>query len=56
MSQLENKNGLAFDELHRLVSRELGREMGTFTFSYGIDRLSWQRREVVAELILSRWA
>jgi putative peptide zinc metalloprotease protein len=46
--------GLAFDELHRLVSQTLGRRMATLSFAYGIDLLPWQYREVVAELILSR--
>jgi putative peptide zinc metalloprotease protein len=46
--------GIAFDELHRLVSQTLGRRMATLSFAYGIDLLPWQYREVVAELILSR--
>lgn len=45
---------LAFDELHNILVRELGRGMGTLAFSYGIDLLPWQTREVVAELVLSR--
>ena len=45
---------LAFDELHEILQRELGRGMGALAFSYGIDLLPWQTREVVAELILSR--
>ncbi len=50
--------GLAFDELHRLLQRELGREMGTLAFAYGVDRLPWENREIISELILSRrpWA
>lgn len=50
--------GLAFDELHHLLQRELGREMGTLAFAYGVDRLPWENREIISELILSRrpWA
>lgn len=57
-SELTEVYGLAFDELHRLLQRELGREMGTLAFAYGVDRLPWENREIVAELILSRrpWA
>jgi putative peptide zinc metalloprotease protein len=54
VDELTEVYGLAFNELHRLICQELGREMGTLTFGYGIDLLSWQDREVVAELILSR--
>ena len=46
--------GLAFDELHKQVSKMLGQGMGTLAFAYGIDLLPWQYREVVSELILSR--
>jgi putative peptide zinc metalloprotease protein len=45
---------IVFDELHRILQHELGRGMGALAFSYGIDLLPWQTREVVAELILSR--
>jgi putative peptide zinc metalloprotease protein len=45
---------LVFDELHDILQRELGRGMGALAFSYGIDLLPWQTREVVSELILSR--
>jgi putative peptide zinc metalloprotease protein len=54
VDELTEVYGLAFDELHRLVCAELGRGMGTLAFGYGIDLLSWQDREVVTELILSR--
>jgi len=53
-AELTEVYGLAFDELHRLVCRELGNEMGTLAFGYGIDLLRWQNREIVAEVILSR--
>jgi putative peptide zinc metalloprotease protein len=46
--------GLAFDELFRLICRELGKENGTITFGYGIDLLPWQSREILSELILCR--
>jgi putative peptide zinc metalloprotease protein len=45
---------IVFEELHRILQQELGRGMGALAFSYGIDLLPWQTREVVAELILSR--
>ena len=53
-AELTEVYGLAFDELHILLCRELGREMGSLTFGYGIDLLPWQNREVVVEVILSR--
>ena len=55
-AELSEVYGVAFDELYRLIRRELGREMARLTFGYGIDSLPWQNREVVAELILSRRA
>jgi len=54
VDELTEVYGLAFNELHRLICKELGRAMGTLTFGYGIDLLSWQDREVITELILSR--
>ena len=45
---------LVFDELHRILQRELGRGMGDMAFGFGIDMLPWQTREVVSELIISR--
>ena len=45
---------LVFDELHRILQTELGREMGDMAISYGFDLLPWQTREVVSELIVSR--
>ncbi len=54
VTELTDVYGLAFDEMHRILRRELGRDMGSLVISYGIDRLPWQDREVVAELILSR--
>ena len=45
---------LVFDELHRILQHELGREMGNMAFGFGIDLLPWQTREVVSELIISR--
>jgi putative peptide zinc metalloprotease protein len=53
-AELTEVYGVAFDELHQLVCRELGNEMGTLVFGYSIDLLPWQNREVVAEVILSR--
>jgi len=53
-AELTEVYGLAFDELHRLMCSELGKEMGTLVFGYGIDLLPWQNREIVAEVILSR--
>lgn len=47
---------LVFEELHRIIRRELGRGMGDMAFGYGIDLLPWQTREIVSELILSRMA
>jgi putative peptide zinc metalloprotease protein len=52
--ELTEVYSLAFDELHRILRHELGHEMGTLAFSYGIDLLPWQTREVVSELVLSR--
>jgi putative peptide zinc metalloprotease protein len=46
--------GLAFEELHTLVCRELGRQMGRWSFGFGLDLLPWQIREVISEVILSR--
>jgi CRP-like cAMP-binding protein len=46
--------GLAFDELHALLCRELGEEKGNLAFHYGVDRLPWQNREVMLELVFSR--
>jgi cAMP-dependent protein kinase regulator len=54
VDELTEVYGFAFDTLHNLICQELGREMGTLTFGYGIDLLSWQDREVIAELLLSR--
>jgi CRP-like cAMP-binding protein len=54
VGELTEIYGLAFSELHRLICQELGREMGTLTFGYGIDLMSWQDREVISELVLSR--
>ena len=54
VDELTEIYGLAFDVLHRLICQELGGAMGTLTFGYGIDLLSWQDREVITELILSR--
>ncbi|HUF38959.1 MAG TPA: cyclic nucleotide-binding domain-containing protein [Anaerolineales bacterium] len=48
--------GLAFDELHGLLCRELGEASGNLAFSYGVDRLPWQNREVMLELVFSRSA
>ena len=45
---------LVFDELHRILQTELGQGMGDMTFSFGIDMLPWQTREIVSELIISR--
>ncbi len=45
---------VAFDSLHGLLRRDLGAEMGNLTFNYGVDRLPWQNREAIFELILSR--
>ncbi|MGB3702335.1 MAG: cyclic nucleotide-binding domain-containing protein, partial [Anaerolineales bacterium] len=45
---------LVFDELHRILQRELGQGMGDLAFGFGIDMLPWQTREVVSELIISR--
>jgi CRP-like cAMP-binding protein len=53
-AELTEVYGLAFDELHRLVCRELGNELGTLAFGYGIDLVPWQNREIVVEVILSR--
>lgn len=53
-AELTEVYGLAFDVLYNLINRELGREMGRLTFAYGLDRLRWQHREVIGELILSR--
>lgn len=52
--ELTEVYNLVFNELHRILQRELGRGMGALAFSYGIDLLPWQTREVLAELILSR--
>jgi CRP-like cAMP-binding protein len=51
---LTNIYGVAFDELHVLLCRELGEEKGNLAFNYGVDRLPWQNREVMLELIFSR--
>ncbi|HZD57399.1 MAG TPA: cyclic nucleotide-binding domain-containing protein [Anaerolineales bacterium] len=53
-AELTDVYGLAFDVLHNLISWELGREMARLTFGYALDQLSWQNREVIGELILSR--
>ena len=45
---------IVFEELHRLISHELGRSMGNLAFGYGMDLLPWQIREIVVELVLSR--
>lgn len=45
---------LVFDDLHRILQRELGKNMGRMAFSFGIDLLPWQTREVVSELVISR--
>jgi CRP-like cAMP-binding protein len=47
---------LVFDELHRILQRELGRGMSDMAFGFGIDLLPWQTREIVSELIISRLA
>jgi CRP-like cAMP-binding protein len=52
--ELTEVYNLVFNELHRILQRELGRGMGALAFSYGIDLLPWQTREVLAELIFSR--
>ncbi|MGW8226978.1 MAG: cyclic nucleotide-binding domain-containing protein [Anaerolineales bacterium] len=43
-----------FDELHHILQGELGRGMANMAFSFGMDLLPWQTREVVNELIISR--
>jgi putative peptide zinc metalloprotease protein len=53
-AELTEVYGMAFDELYRLVCRELGNEMSTLAFGYGIDLVPWQNREIVVEVILSR--
>ena len=45
---------LAFDTLHGQLCRDLGSSVGSLVFNYGVDRLPWQNREVIFELILSR--
>ena len=55
-AELGEVYGVAFDELYRLIRRELGPAMARLTFGYGVDSLPWQNREVVAETILGRRA
>ena len=54
VDELTEVYSTVFDELHGILLHELGRGMGHLAFSFGIDLLPWQTREVVAELILSR--
>jgi putative peptide zinc metalloprotease protein len=53
-NELSEVYQLVFDELHKLLQDDLGQGMGDMAFSYGIDLLPWQTREVVSELIISR--
>jgi putative peptide zinc metalloprotease protein len=54
VDELTEVYSLLFDELHQILRRELGRQMGSLVFSYGIDLLPWQTKEIVSEVILSR--
>jgi CRP-like cAMP-binding protein len=42
------------DTLYRLIREQLGRGMGALAFGRALDRLAWQDREVIAEVVLSR--
>ena len=53
-NELSEVYQLVFDELHKLIQADLGQGMGDMAFSFGIDLLPWQTREVVSELIISR--